>query len=170
MGYFKRNTNDAPVRKFGIQFTKERFGYVFEEHPNRFAIDLINPNDEKNGCEMEAGSWTGDLWDNDGYNNLSNVGEPTINIPIRKLKYWYDKTDDGVKPNKLNNLFIRTNRDFTQAIVIRPKTIRDKNKILWTEFKPSNSDEVEQWMSFRREHVETYNLKKGKWVQERIKK
>jgi hypothetical protein len=66
-------------------------------------------------------------------------------------------------------LFIRTNKDFTQAIVIKPTTIKNKNKILWTEFQPNNSNEVEKWMSFRQEHVDTYNLVKGKWKLQRAK-
>lgn len=172
MGYFKGNTNDAPVRKFGIDFVKERFGYLYENHPNRFAIDLINPINENEGAEMEAGSWSGDFWSNKSYYSISGVEEPTVNIPIRKRKYWYDNIGDTFIPNKKKYLFIRANKDFTQAIVIKPRTIKDEKKVIWTEFTPSNSTDgtPEKWMSFRRCHVDTYNLKKGKWVLERKKK
>jgi hypothetical protein len=67
-------------------------------------------------------------------------------------------------------MFIRTNKDFTQAIVIKPTTIKNRDKILWTEFQPNNSTEVEKWMSFRQEHVDTYDLVNGKWKKQRIKK
>ena len=63
-----------------------------------------------------------------------------------------------------NNIFVRSNRDFTQMIVIRPETVRDPNKLNRTTFQPNNSDQVEDWMSFRREDVETYNLINGTWT------
>jgi hypothetical protein len=36
--------------------------------------------------------------------------------------------------------------------------IIDETKILFTEFKPNNSNEIEKWMSFEEKNVETYNL------------
>jgi hypothetical protein len=33
-----------------------------------------------------------------------------------------------------------------------------------TTFQPNNSDEIEEWLSFRREDVETYNLNEGVWT------
>jgi hypothetical protein len=48
-------------------------------------------------------------------------------------------------------------------IVIRPEVVRDPNKLNRTSFQPNNSDQVEDWMSFRREDVETYNLINGTW-------
>ena len=169
MAFIRRTLDDTPVREFGIQFTKDKFGYDFISHPIKNKIDLINPDDETFGAEMEGGGWEGNFWDNEKYHGISNIGKATINIPIRKVKYWYNKTDNGLSPNKNKHLFIRTNKDFTQAIVIKPKTIKDENKIIWTKFMPSNSREVESWMSFRRKDVETYNLKNGKWIKERKK-
>jgi hypothetical protein len=49
-------------------------------------------------------------------------------------------------------------------ILIRPETIRDPEKAVITTFQPNNSDEVEEWLSFRREDVETYNLNEGVWT------
>ena len=169
MAFIRRTLDDTPVREFGIQFTKDKFGYDFISHQIKNKIDLISPDDETFGAEMEGGGWEGNFWDNEKYYGISNIGEATINIPIRKVKYWYNKTDNGLSPNKNKHLFIRTNKDFTQAIVIKPKTIKDENKIIWTKFMPSNSREVESWMSFRRKDVETYNLKNGKWIKERKK-
>ena len=49
------------------------------------------------------------------------------------------------------NLFVRTNKDFTQFILIRPTTITNPKKLVRTQFQPNNSDEVENWLSFRKE-------------------
>ncbi len=169
MAFFKRCFDDTPVREFGIKFSKENFGYVFISHPNKTAIDLISPDDPNFGAEMEGGGWEGDFWSNQKYSLISNIGTETINIPIRKTKYWYDKINEIYVPNKKKNLFIRTNKDFTQAIVIKPTTIKNRDKILWTTFQPNNSDEVERWMSFRKKDVQTYDLKNGKWVLQKRK-
>lgn len=169
MGYFRRNYNDTHVREFGIEFVKEKFNIDFISHPNVYKIDLISPEDETFGAEMEGGGWDGNFWDNEKYYSISGVGEPTINIPIRKAKYWYDKINENFVPNKNKHLFIRTNKDFTQAIVIKPTTIKNRNKIIWTKFMPNNSKEVEEWMSFRKKDVDTYNLVKGRWTKQRKK-
>ncbi len=169
MAFFKRCFDDTPVREFGIKFSKENFGYVFISHPNKTAIDLISPDDPNFGAEMEGGGWEGDFWSNQKYSLISNIGTETINIPIRKTKYWYDKINEIYVPNKKKNLFIRTNKDFTQAIVIKPTTIKNREKILWTAFQPNNSDEVEKWMSFKKKDVQTYDLKNGKWVLQKRK-
>ncbi len=118
---------------------------------------------------MEGGGWEGDFWSNEKYSLISNIGVSTINIPIRKTKYWYDKINEIYVPNKKKNLFIRTNKDFTQAIVIKPTTIKNRDKIMWTQFQPNNSDEIERWMSFKKKDVQTYDLKKNKWVLQKTK-
>jgi hypothetical protein len=63
---------------------------------------------------------------------------------------------------------MRTNKDFSQIIVIRPETIKNPKKLIRTKFQPKNSNEVEKWLSFRREDVETYNLVKGKYILDKI--
>jgi hypothetical protein len=115
------------------------------------------------GVELERGGWYGDLWKN-RYSLISGYEFRTINIPIRKLKYWYNITNDNILPNKLENWFIRTNKNFTQVILIKPDTIKDYNKIIFTEIRPGNTNQIEKFMSFKMEHVETYNLKKNKWT------
>jgi hypothetical protein len=170
MAFIRRNFDDTPVREFGIKFSKEVFGYEFISHPNKTAIDLISPDDPNFGAEMEGGGWEGDFWSNEKYSLISNLGVRTINIPIRKTKYWYDKINEVLLPNKKKNLFIRTNKDFTQAIVIKPTTVKNRNKIMWTTFQPNNSTEVERWMSFKEKDVQTYDLVKNNWVLQKKKK
>ena len=169
MGFRKNNYDDSEVREFGKKFTKDVLNLIFECHSNSKAIDLISADNPLFGVELERGGWTGNFWTND-YSLISGVGFRTINIPIRKTKYWYKKVNEEYTPNKNKHLFIRTNKDFTQVIVIKPTTIKNKDKILFTEFKPNNSNEIERWMSFRQEHVTTYNLVDGIWKKQRIKK
>jgi hypothetical protein len=168
MGYIKSKYDDTEVRVFTKQFLKEVFNLNFESHKNLRGIDLVNVEDKEFGIELERGGWKGDLWNN-GYSLMSGTEFRTVNIPIRKTKYWFDKKNDIYLPHRKKNWFIRTNRDFTQVILIKPRTIRDMNKIMFTEFKPNNSNEMEKWMSFRQEHVLTYNLKNEKWRQQRKK-
>jgi len=168
MGFKKNNYDDSKVREFGIKFTKDVFNLLFESHPNCKAIDLINPDDYSHGVELERGGWTGNFWDSD-YSLISGLESRTINIPIRKLKYWYSNVNDERTPNDYQHLFIRTNKDFTQVILIRPNTIKDETKILFTEFKPNNSNEIEKWMSFEEKNVETYNLIDDIWELQKIK-
>jgi hypothetical protein len=168
MGYIKSKYDDTEVRVFAKQFLKEVFNLNFESHKNLRGIDLVNVEDKEFGIELERGGWKGDLWTNQ-YSLMSGSEFRTVNIPIRKTKYWFDKKNDLYLPHRKKNWFIRTNKDFTQVILIKPRTIRDMGKIMFTEFKPNNSDEMEKWMSFKQEHVLTYNLKKGKWIQQRKK-
>jgi hypothetical protein len=119
---------------------------------------------------LERGGWTGNFWDSD-YSLISGLELRTINIPIRKLKYWYNIVNDEITPNEYEHLFIRTNKDFTQVILIRPNTIKNETKILFTEFKPKNSNEIEKWMSFEEKNVETYDLIDNIWqLQKKNKK
>jgi hypothetical protein len=163
-----KNYDDSKVREFGIKFTKDAFNLLFESHPNCKAIDLIDPNDYSFGVELERGGWLGNFWEND-YSFVSGMAIRTINVPIRKLKYWYTTVYNKRVPNNDKNIFIRTNKDFTQTILIRPETIKDETKILFTEFKPKNSDEIEKWMSFEEKNVETYNLIDDIWQLQKIK-
>jgi hypothetical protein len=168
MGYIKIKYDDTEVRQFTKQFIKDVFDLNFKSHKNLRGIDLINEEDESFGIELERGGWKGDLWVNE-YSLMSGLPERTVNIPIRKTKYWFDKKKDVFLPNRNKHWFVRTNRDFTQVIVIKPRTIKDFSKIMFTEFKPNNSDEIEKWVSFKEEHVLTYNLKNGKWKKQKIK-
>lgn len=160
MIFIKKNYDDSEVREFGKKFVKEVFDILLECHPNQKAIDLISTEDESFGVELERGGWSGNFWESD-YSMITGIGFRTINVPMRKAKYWYDRYGDKLFPNKNKHWFIRTNKDFTQVILIKPNTI--KNKVIFTEFKPNNSKENEKWMSFKREDVQTYNFKENKW-------
>lgn len=168
MGFIKKNYDDSEVREFAKKFVKDVFSLSFESHKNLRGIDLVNVEDKEFGIELEKGGWHGDFWEND-YSLISGMEFRTVNIPIRKMKYWYDKKEGVYVPNKNKHWFIRTNKMFTQVIVIKPATIRNSMKLIFTEFKPNNSDEIGKWMSFKKEHVHTYNLKKDKWTLQRKK-
>jgi len=166
--------NDTLVRNATIVFFSEKFGIELKHNEKHNKIDLVGVKDKKLGVEVEHGKWSGNFWQNDNYSLISEQDFRTVNIPIRKEKYWkdeyvsYNKLRDN--PSSKKNVFVRSNVDFTQFIVIRPKTIRDSDKLYRTKFKPSNTNEVEEWMSFKMEDVETYDLKNGKYVKQRIKR
>jgi hypothetical protein len=80
------------------------------------------------------------------------------------MEYYTRYNKERHNPSFDKNIFVRSNKDFTQMIVIRPETIRDGNKLIRSKFIPNNSNEMEEWLSFRKEHVETYNLINGTWV------
>jgi hypothetical protein len=161
--------NDGPVRKAVTEFFQKKFNILLNETPtNLRLIDLTGVTETKLGVEVEGGGFVGNFWENDSYSLISGLGFRTLNIPIRKEKHWQKKPiryrKERHNPSYNKNIFVRTNKDFTQIMVIRAKTIRNPKKVFRTKFKPNNSDEVEEWLSFRREDVETYNLVDGKWI------
>jgi len=163
------NYDDKVSRKKVKEFLKETFNIVVECNSFTKEIDLIN---EDIGVEIEHGNWLGDFWSNKNYSMKAGLDFPTINIPKRKEKYWLEYyTWYGRKyhnPNYDKNLYVRTNKDFTQIILIRPEVIRDHNKVIRTLFKASyiTNGKVEEWLSFRKSDVETYNLVDGKYILE----
>lgn len=168
---FLRGTsfNDGPVRQAVIEFFSKKFKLLLNETPHEMrVIDLTGNTETHIGVEVEGGGWSGGFWENEKYSLISGLPYKTINIPIRKEKYWLDeyyfygklKTNSSSK----DNIFVRANKDFTQMIVIRPETIRNPKKLIRTKFQPNNSDELEDWLSFKREDVETYNLIEGEWT------
>jgi len=170
MAKLKNNdTNDELVRKAVIEFFKNHFGIELQETlPELKIIDLICVKDNSIGIEVEHGKWKGNFWENDSYSLISKQEFRTINIPIRKEKYWqeyyirYGKQRHN--PSFMKNIFVRSNKDFTQFILIRPETIRNPKKLVRSKFQPNNSNEMEDWLSFRKEHVETYNLVNSKFI------
>jgi len=162
------NSDDTKVRNKIIEFAKEQWGIKLMHNPKQRKIDLLRVDDIEFGVEVEHGHWKGNLWKTPSYCLLSNLGFPTINIPIRKEKYWkeYIMWYRKVKynPSWLKNIFVRTNDDFTQIIVIKPSTITDITKLHRSRFIPNNNDEEEDWLSFKEEDVETYNLINGKYI------
>ena len=164
--------NDTLIRNAVIGFFKQRFKISLKENDLHNRIDLVGIDDPLLGVEVEHGKWTGNFWENNVYSIISEQEFRTINIPSRKEKYWldeftyYNKLVENVSATK--NIFVRSNIDFTQFIVIRPNTVRDSQKLVRTRFKPSNTNEVEDWLSFRREDVETYDLKNGRYYKQKI--
>lgn len=165
-----KNTSydDTVVREFVIGFFRVNFGINLKSNEKIKKIDLLSVDEENFGVEVEHGKWEGDFWKNDIYSLISQVGYRTANIPDRKEKYWKDeiKYYGKIKKNHsaTKNIFVRTNKDFSQILIIRPETIRNNDKLIRTKFQPKNSNEIENWLSFRREDVETYNLVEGGYV------
>tara|TARA_R110001632_G_scaffold43688_12_gene111069 strand:+ start:3065 stop:3577 length:513 start_codon:yes stop_codon:yes gene_type:complete len=159
--------NDTLIRNEVIKFFKQRFRINLKHNDIHNKIDLVGINDPTLGVEVEHGKWVGNFWDNQNYSLISEQSFQTANIPARKEKYWLDQyySYNKLRENESSkkNIFVRSNGDFTQFIVIRPNTIRDSDKLVRSKFKPRNSNEVEEWLSFRKEHVETYNMKNGKY-------
>jgi hypothetical protein len=165
--------NDKPVRDAVIKFFKDKFDVELNETPHKMkVIDLTGTTETLLGVEVEGGGWGGCFWETPLYCHLSGHDFKTINIPIRKSKYWMEKytryNKEITNASFDKNIFVRSNKTFTQMIVIRPDTIRDKKKLVTSNFKPNNSDEVEEWMSFRREHVETYNFINNTWILDEV--
>ena len=164
--------NDTLIRNAVIDFFKSKFKIELKHNDVNNKIDLVGVNDPLLGVEVEHGKWSGNFWDNENYSCISGKEFKTANIPGRKEKYWLDEFESYNKlrsnPSSKKNVFVRSNIDFTQFIVIRSNTIRDEEKLVRTSFKPTNSNEVETWLSFRREHVETYDLKNGKFIKQRV--
>ena len=154
------NYDDKVSRNFTQNIFKELFNWILIDGKYK-QIDLIKENNELVGVEVEHGHWEGDFWEDDDYSLISGLDFKTVNIPMRKEKYWLDDVNGNPNPSALLNVFFRTNDDFTQFIIIRPEVIRDPKKAIRTRFKPNNSDEEEDWLSFRREHVETYYIING---------
>ena len=170
---FLRGTNydDTEVRKKVIKFCREYLGLSMKQNPKQRKIDLIGRKKNPDvGVEVEKGGWKGNFWDTPSYCDLTDLGFSTINMPIRKEKYWkkfimwYGKKKYNHSWNK--NVFIRTNSDYTQIIVVRPETINNPEKVFYTTFQANNFDEPEDWMSFKREDVETYNLINDEYILE----
>lgn len=163
--------NDVLIRDAVIEFFQQRFKIKLKHNDLHNKIDLVGINNPTLGVEVEHGKWSGNFWDNDVYSLISEQSFRTINIPARKEKYWkdrflyYNKMVENESATK--NIFVRSNIDFTQFIVVRPETVRNSKKLVRTQFKPSNSNEVEDWLSFRREDVETYDLKNGRYYKQR---
>jgi len=162
--------DDTRVRNFIINFCLEQWGMKLKTNDELYKIDLLGVDDSLLGVEVEHGKWKNNFWEDDNYSLISEQNFRTVNIPARKEKYWLESFESRKKlidnPSHNKNIFMRTNKDFTQVIVIRPETVKNSKKCVRTKFQPKNSNEVENWLSFRREDVETYNLIDGKFILE----
>jgi hypothetical protein len=165
--------DDTLVRNEVIKIYKEFFNILLEGTPQEAnLIDLIGIDNPNFRVEVEHGQWYGDFWKST-WSRLTDLNFPTCNIPIRKEKHWkpeytfYRKPVDN-RNSYLLNQYVRTNKEFTQFILIESDVIRDTNKKLYTRFQAGNSMDVEDWMSFKREDVKTYNLINRVWILEEV--
>ena len=167
------NFDDTLIRNAVIDFFSKGFNKILISNQIEKKIDLLEKDDPECGVEVEHGKWIGNFWENETYNKISGLGFSTINIPSRKEKYWLEYNNWYNKiyhnPSWLKNIFVRSNKDFTQFIVIKSEVIRDPKKLIRTSFQPNNSNEVENWLSFKCEDVDTYNLIDNQFILE-IKK
>jgi hypothetical protein len=163
--------NDKPVKKFLIEFCKKNFNWELMINKQHDGIDLISVNGSCPNVETERGNWIGDFWENENYSLFLLDGNPkiyhqTVNIPYRKNHYWVE--GDHYKKNgkfwytetsHLTNIFARTNYKFDQVILIKPEVIREEKK-QWISGKIPNNihkNEMEYWIGFKKEDVETWN-------------
>ncbi len=164
-----KNYKDEKVKEFCIKLLDEKFNEKFKLNDRNgreaiYGIDIIHESIPDYGAELEMGGWAGDFWETITYQWLPRTEDGKkfefglLNIPIRKKHFWEEEKDKGHD----KNIFIRTNKDFTQFILIKPESI--KNKSLLTKFIPNNNNVEESWMSFKKEDVETYNLKDNEWI------
>lgn len=164
----KTSYDDTETREKIIIFAKEVLGLNVKSNEKSKEIDLIGIDDPEFGIEVERGGWFGDFWENKVYSTISNLGFPTVNLPQRKEKYWSEYftryRKEVYNPGHNKNLFIRTNKDYTQIIVIYPDVI--KNKFIRSQFIPGRitTGKVENWLSFREEDVDTYNLEENRYI------
>ena len=168
---FLRGTsyNDEPIRLAVIDLYKKFFDIeLIQTPPEKRLIDLVMKDNPLYGYEVEHGKWKGNFWENNNYSLISGLEFRTINIPLRKEKYWLEQYTRRNKlydnPSYDKNTFVRSNKDFTQFIIIEQDVVRNEEKLIRTKFQPNNSDEVENWLSFRKEHVKTYDLIEGQLI------
>ena len=148
----KKNYDDSLIKKRAIKFYAKVFGVALKINPTPKKIDLITVGNSEKGIEVERGGWSGDFWRND-YSLRSNLKFRTVNMPRRKVEYFLNPRSKSV--------FVRSNNDFTQFIVISADTVREK--FIPTYFF-GGSGYGEHWFSFKKEDVETYNYRNGRFI------
>lgn len=164
--------DDRPVKEFLIEFFQTNFSWELKMNSDKYGIDLLSINDDCPDVECERGNWEGNFWDNKSYSWFLSEGLPkiphqTVNIPYRKLHYWVggDHHKDSGKfwyteTKHTTNLFARTNYDFSQVILIKPEVIIDDTKRSISGRQPINihKNELEFWMGYKKEDVDTWVL------------
>lgn len=175
--------DDKPVKDFLIEFFSQNFSWELKVNLEKYGIDLLSVNGDCPDVECERGNWNGNFWENKSYSSFLLDGSPsikhqTVNIPYRKKHYWVEGDhykESGkywyTEKNHLTNLFARTNFEFTQVILIKPEVIRDEKKCHVSGKKPNtiHKNEIEYWMGFKKEDVDTWNYNTEKKVWELLK-
>lgn len=165
--------DDFVVKNKIVEISEELLGFKTKINDMEKDIDLLSIDDPELRVEVERGGWFGDFWSDEHYCNKTNLGFYTLNMPDRKIRYWREHyyrnksaTELTHNPGWKKTLFVRTNYDFTQINIVRPETVLNEEKAIKNRFKADNSYEEENWISFRKEDVETYNLIDGKYVRD----
>jgi hypothetical protein len=170
--------DDSYVKEQMIIILKILFGWDLYINPDEMGVDLLSV-DGTFGVELEHGGWNHKFWSDMYYSHKSKeLDYPHVNMPRRKKK-WYEEyysvnlePDRNKKPDWIrkhnptfkNNIFIRTNKQLTQMIIIRPETVFEgkfEEKMIYAH----NSGKYEPFRCFKREDVETLDLENGNWVE-----
>lgn len=170
--------DDSYVKEQMIIILKKLFGWDLYINPDEFGVDLLSV-DGTFGVELEHGGWDYDFWLDEYYPYKSKeLNYPHVNMPERKDKwykptYWVNLEPDKNKkpifkrkdnPTYKNNIYVRTNRQLTQMIIIRPETVfgeKYEKKMIYTH----NSGKYEPFKCFQRSDVETIDLVNGNWIE-----
>lgn len=172
----KVTPDDLKHRLKVIDALKQIKNWNLYSNEYKYMIDLVFTDHELySGLEIEEGQWEGNFWDVFGYSNFLRDGYPkiehkTVNIPPRKLhfwingphyytkgrfidEYWYTET------NAERNVFVRTNLDVTQLIIVYPDVILNDRKVVRSLKKSKNitTGYPELWTGIKPEDCETFN-------------
>lgn len=182
----KVNPKDESHRKKVIEALKKiKSDWDVISNPYEFMIDLQILNHPKYvAIEIENGQCEGDYIKDYRFSNFLRNGNPQINVktlnrPPRKYHYWingdhyyfrgkyagefwYTETDAD------KNIFLRTNEDVTQIMIVYPEVMNDRKKVLYSLKQSSKitTGEVELWAAIPLEYVEIWNLNPttNEWV------
>jgi hypothetical protein len=170
--------DDSYVKNQMIIILKILFNWDLYINPDDMGVDLLSV-DGTFGVELEHGGWDNNFWEDEHYSRKSKeLDYPHVNMPERKDKwykptYWVNLEPDKTKkpifkqkdnPTYKNNIYIRTNRQLTQMIIIRPKTVFEgkfEKKMIYAH----NSGKYEPFRCFQRSDVETLDLVNGNWIE-----
>ena len=160
--------DDKKVKDVIISHSLELFG--FNVCLNTLS-DLIACHDPSIRIEVERGGPVYGHWGDGYYDTLSGHGVPTVNMPDRKEYYWMEyyrrwnkeraffmDKDVVYNPSYIKNIFCRSDFFFNQFIIVEADVIIDASKTLRKRYKVKNNGVPENWLSWKKEHVKTYNL------------
>ncbi len=169
----KVSVQDEKHREKVILALKEFKDWDLVSNSFTYMIDLNFVSHPKYvGAEIEEGQWVGNFWNEYLYSNFLRDGNPkiehkTVNIPPRKQHYWingdhyYENGNFWYKETDAeSNVYVRTNMDVTQIIIVYPEVILDRKKVVYSlkKSKKITTGYEELWTGIRPEDCETWNL------------
>jgi hypothetical protein len=171
--------NDEYVRSVMEEVLFEHMGWDLRDNENKYGIDKVFHPHGRYGVELEHGGFnTDDYFTDRRYAFKSGLDYPTLNMPKRKLKFYfkdkmYYKEDFNDKnspwlytlnvPEKEKNIFCRTNVNCNHFIIVRPETVLNGKYIL-RDIYCENSRKVEPFCCFKQDDVEVYNVVDNKLI------